>query len=223
MAGHNVGLKLDHVIVWGDVDRVGAEVSQALGLEPVDGGVHPGIGTRNALFAMDGNRFLEVLGPDAAQESRAWGPDDDHPDGALWWWVARTRSSLHDVRHRLAELGVAPGPIERGSRIRPDGERLEWETVDPSPEPYGTALPFVIRWKEGPPLRGLTDVCELRELRRATPMCRDCRRCSTASVSVPSRSSAQGPRGSAPSSPAPLERWSSPPHEGRPLRAARRA
>jgi hypothetical protein len=169
VAGHNVGLKLDHVIVWGDVDRVGAEVSQALGLEPVDGGVHPGIGTRNALFAMDGNRFLEVLGPDGAQEARAWGPGDDHPDGALWWWVARTRSSLHDVRQRLAELGVASGPIERGSRIRPDGERLEWETVDPPPEPYGTALPFVIRWKEGPPLRGLTDVCELRELRLRHP------------------------------------------------------
>ena len=169
MAGHNVRLELDHVIVWGDVDRVGAEVSQALGLEPADGGVHAGIGTRNALFAMDGNCFLEVLGPDAAQGTRAWGPADDYPEGALWWWVTRTESPLRAVRRRLAELGVASGPIERGSRIRADGERLDWETVDPPPEPYGTTLPFVIHWKDGPPLRGLPDVCTLRELRLRHP------------------------------------------------------
>ena len=154
----------DHLIVWGDVDRTAADLGGRLGLEPVDGGVHPGHGTRNALFAMDEDRFLEVLGPDAGQSGRVWGPADGYVDGTLWWWVARSTVPLEAVRLRLGELGVATGEVTVGGRIRPSGERLEWETVDPDPTVYGGVLPFVIRWAYGPPVHGHRRRCVLRRL-----------------------------------------------------------
>lgn len=163
MTVERLTLEPDHLIVWGDVDVVGAEIAHALGLEPADGGVHPAGGTRNLLFAMDGDRFLEVLGPDPSQPSRSWGPDDDRPDGMLWWWAARTTASLRDVGTLLSSLGVPAGPVEPGARIRPNGERLEWETIDPDPGVYGAALPFAIRWKGDPPMRDHRPVCGLRE------------------------------------------------------------
>jgi hypothetical protein len=147
-------LEPDHLIVWGDVERVGEHVGRSLGVAPVDGGVHPGAGTRNVLFALDGDRFLEVLGPDPGQPTRSFGPAMDHAEGALWWWAARTQGDLRDVVVRLRGLGVDSAPIEPGERIRPSSERLAWETVDPSPAAFGVALPFVIRWAEGPPVRG---------------------------------------------------------------------
>lgn len=141
--------------MWGDVERVGEHVGRSLGVAPADGGVHPGAGTRNVLFPLDGDRFLEVLGPDPAQTARSFGPErDDHPGGALWWWAARTTGNLRDVVARLRELGIDSGPIESGARIRPSGERLAWQTVDPSPDGFGVALPFVIRWADSPPVRG---------------------------------------------------------------------
>lgn len=151
--------------MWGDVERVGADLVRRLGLDPVDGGIHPGLGTRNVLFAMDGDRFLEVLGPDPAQPARSWGPPQGFPDGALWWWAARTGSDLSEVRERLAALGVTTGEIEPGSRIRPSGEHLGWATLDPTPEPFGVALPFVIRWDEAPPVRGYERASVLVRLR----------------------------------------------------------
>jgi hypothetical protein len=148
-------LEPDHLIVWGDVERVGEHVGRSLGVAPADGGVHPGAGTRNVLFALDGDRSLEILGPDPEQPSRSFGPErDDQPDGTLWWWAARTAGALGAVVERLHAVGVDAGPIEPGARIRPSGERLAWETVDPSPAAFGVALPFVIRWADAPPVRG---------------------------------------------------------------------
>ena len=158
----------DHLIVWGDVERDGASLGRALGLHPADGGVHPG-GTRNMIFALDDDRFLEVLGPDPDRSARDWGPRADHPPGTLWWWAARAVVPLEDVRRRLGELGVDTGEIEPGERIRPSGERVGWQTVDPVPEAFGCALPFVIRWEAAPPVRAQGNRCTLRRFRLVHP------------------------------------------------------
>jgi len=162
-------LEPDHLIVWGDVERVGHDVERTLGVEPADGGVHPGAGTRNVLFALDGDRFLEVLGPDPEQQTtRAFGPEDaGHPEGSLWWWAARTSVDLREVVERLGAIGVATDPIRSGSRIRPSGERLAWDMVDPVQDRFGAALPFVIRWADAPPVRG--GGCVLRQFELVHP------------------------------------------------------
>jgi hypothetical protein len=159
----------DHLIVWGDVDRIATKLSRTLGVEPVDGGVHPGAGTRNALFATRDGVALEILGPDPGQPMLpAWAPTDPTADGGLWWWAVRTDSPLEDVRSRLLHAGVATGGVEPGERLRPSGERLTWETVDPVDATLGHAIPFVIRRRERPS-KPAVGACVIEDLRVLHP------------------------------------------------------
>jgi hypothetical protein len=164
-----INVETDHLIVWGDVDIVGRDVSRTLGLEPADGGTHPDQGTRNVLFAMDDDRFLEVLGPSRDTTGGLKRSFEDRAEGVLWWWAARSEGPLDDVRDRFERLGVDVGPIERGERIRPNGERLAWKTFDPAPQPFVPALPFVIEWDDAPPLRHQSVRCFLTSLQLLHP------------------------------------------------------
>lgn len=162
-----VTLALDHVLVWGDVDRLAARVAEAVGVPPDDGGTHPGRGTRNAIFSARGGLALEVLGPDPAQEPPSWAPD---VDDALWWWAARTDGSIEDTCDALAGLGLVTSEPEVGERRRADGSRVRWTIVDLVDHGFGTTLPFVIRWDDGPPPWGGRDAaCELRGVRAVHP------------------------------------------------------
>jgi hypothetical protein len=120
------------------------------------------------IFAMDEDRFLEVLGPDPEQPEALRRSSEGLEGGALWWWAARSEAELGAVRDRFRACGVDVGPIEPGERVRPDGERLAWETFDPAPV-FAPALPFVIRWQDGPPLHGLPARCSLESLRLVHP------------------------------------------------------
>jgi hypothetical protein len=160
----------DHLIVWGAVDRISTELSDALGVAPDDGGVHPGAGTRNAVFTTSGGVSLEVLGPDPAQPTlSAWAPTDPGADGKLWWWAVRTETPLKEVRSRLREAGVDTTGIETGERVRVSGERLTWETVDPIDAALGHAIPFVIRWCDRPPSGSAAGASVIDDLRVLHP------------------------------------------------------
>ena len=143
-------LVLDHLIVLGDVVRVGDRIAAALGVDPDDEGSHPGAGTRNRIFALQGGCALEVLGPDPSQDERRSLPDASG-DGSLWWWAVRTDEPLDVVAARLRAGGFETTAPEPGERVRPNGERLTWETIDLVAHPFGESLPFVIRWLEGVP------------------------------------------------------------------------
>jgi len=157
---------LDHLLVFGDVDRVGDRVASTLQVDWVDSGTHPGAGTRNRLFALRGSCALEVIGPDPAQEGpRRRAPDDgEGGTGVLWWWAVRSEEPLEVLASRLREEGIATTDPEWGERRRPFGDRLTWETLDLVGHPFGNTVPFVIRWLDGvPPFRLDPDpVCELR-------------------------------------------------------------
>ena len=171
-------LTLDHLLVYGDLDVLVADVTAALGVEPDDGGSHPGAGTRNAIFAAAGQRAFELLGPDGPHgSSPVWAPEVRAGRGVLWWWAVRAERPLDEVRALLGREGIATTPPEPGSRVRPSGDRLEWATVDAVGHPFGTALPFVIRWGEGvPPWRLVTDpACEIRGFRLGHPAAADLR------------------------------------------------
>jgi hypothetical protein len=143
-------LALDHLIVRGDVVRVGERIATALGVGPDDEGSHPGAGTRNRIFALQGDCALEVLGPDPAQEEpRAASVASE--DGSLWWWAVRSEEPWDDLAARLRIGGFETTTPEAGERVRPNGERLTWETMDLVGHPFGRTLPFVIRWREGVP------------------------------------------------------------------------
>jgi hypothetical protein len=145
-----VAFALDHLLVYGDVDPVRERIAEAIGAEPDDGGVHPGRGTRNVIYAAEGDHALEVLGEDPDQDGPpSWAPPYPAGDGVLWWWCVRVDASIAEARDVLRANGVATSEPESGVRRRAGGELVPWTLLDPEDHPFGTALPFVIRWEGG--------------------------------------------------------------------------
>lgn len=143
---------LDHLLVYGDVDRVRAQVAATLGVGPDDGGTHPGRGTHNVLYAMVGGRSLELIGPDPAQDIEPfWRPDELTDAPQLWWWAIRAHEPLASLREPLAAAGIQTDEPHAGSRIRPTGDRLTWEMMDLVAHPLVNTVPFVLRWIDGAP------------------------------------------------------------------------
>ncbi len=55
---------LDHFVwVTPDVEQEVAQFAELLGVAPIIGGVHPGLGTRNALVSLGDGVYFEILGP----------------------------------------------------------------------------------------------------------------------------------------------------------------
>jgi len=115
----------------------------SLGFAVVRGGTHPRWGTENALIVLGDGSYLELLAvrPGEDLTHRFW----RQPDGSLrptgtFAAFALGVSDLDSVITRLRAASVACSDAEPGSRIRPDGVRLEWRLAflqDP-------ALPFLI-------------------------------------------------------------------------------
>jgi len=141
---------VDHLVVAAaDLDLGVRWVEERLGVAPVFGGVHVGVGTRNALLSL-GDQYLEVLAldPDQAGTSSAWSEQ-----------IRRLRTPT------LWTLAVAK-PLQDGklmSRLRSDGFRLEWEI-----EFTSTPL-FFIDWKECPRPAGLPHGGRITSLSVTTP------------------------------------------------------
>ena len=95
------------------------------GVQPVDGGPHPGLGTHNALFAVQSadhpRCYVEILAPDPKQTVSspvAQGLSEmDEP--ALFHWALRTKN-LGMLAEQLRADGVAAGQPFDASRQRPD-------------------------------------------------------------------------------------------------------
>jgi len=113
------------------------------------GGVHPGRGTQNALLSLGERRYLEIIAPDPAQ------PGAKNPlasnlhslaEPRLVGWAAHPGSiSALAEKLRAAEIKFE-GPTP-GSRKRPDGQLLKWQTVSLADTSSGL-LPFFIEWSQ---------------------------------------------------------------------------
>jgi hypothetical protein len=145
---------LDHIILGcSDLDHGIAFVEERTGTRAIFGGVHPGRGTRNALLALGGRRYLEIMAPDPSQnkiQSLA-GRDISFLTALnvprLIWWAEYT-SDIEALAKRLRQSGIPfEGPVA-GSRGRPDGRVLNWKTLNFEDNRQGL-LPFFIEWSSG--------------------------------------------------------------------------
>ena len=142
---------VDH-LMWGaaDLDEGMAEIGRLFDADPVPGGAHPGLGTRNALLGLTDGRYLEIIAPDPNQRQTggfaAALADLSHP--ALITWALRSRD-LPGVARQLSDAGVETrGPVAT-RRTTPDGAELAWELLFPRGHDFGALMPFFIDWGDG--------------------------------------------------------------------------
>jgi hypothetical protein len=138
-------LTLDHVLVGiADLDEGIRLLTSLTGVAPARGGQHPGRGTQNALLSLGELTYLELIAP--VRDSPLQGPmqllAQLHQLTPIGWAVG-TRH-LESTIDRLQAAGLHVAPPQAGSRVRPDGRRLEWRTAQL--EIPGDLKPFLIEW-----------------------------------------------------------------------------
>ncbi len=175
-AADKVPTMLDHLLLGcSNLDQGIAFVESHTGVPPAIGGVHPGRGTRNALLSLGPQRYLEVIAPDPAQAgvptTRAGLPAmlKQLAAPALVDWAVHTLN-VDAVADRLRKAGVAFHGPTPGSRARPDGKVLHWQTLNLDNDRDGL-LPFFIQWGAGTvhPSEDAPKGCTLESLSVAAP------------------------------------------------------
>jgi len=146
---------LDHILLGcSDLQAGIAFVEQHTGVRAAFGGVHPGRGTQNALLSLVAStaqgpgRYLEIIAPDP-QQSGGTSPLLDKlrqlAEPRLVGWAAHLRNNIESYAATLKQDGIeATGPTP-GSRKRPDGKELHWQTLTLKDDADGL-LPFFIQW-----------------------------------------------------------------------------
>ena len=168
------GLAPDHLVyVTSDVDRTTDQLAERLGVRPAGGGSHVGRGTRNTLLSLGDDVYLEILGPDPAQEMQQ--PGSRFPATPLLRTWAVKAPEIDAIVVTARQLGVDPGPVQSMSRARPDGHLLEWRLTAGGGGGLGTdasvaLLPFLIDWGQSEhPALSAPRGCTLVALRAEDP------------------------------------------------------
>ncbi len=146
------GMRVDHVVYAAERDGLRAtaqRLAKRIGVEPVDGGVHPRFGTRNIILPLAHERYVEVV------------EVLDHPasDKAPFGQVVRARSAcgggwlgwvvrVDDIAEQEKRLGREAA---QGNRHRPDGVELRWKQLGIKGLQADPQLPFFVQWEPGVP------------------------------------------------------------------------
>jgi len=142
---------IDHlVIACDDPDAAALDLESSLGLTCTGGGTHPSAGTWNRIAWLADGSYLELIGvTDAEQASRspigaaALAILDEHGGGLATY--ALLDDALEQTVAGLAAAGSSIGPPIHGSRVRGDGEVVEWWTALPDRPLVPTGPPFLIQ------------------------------------------------------------------------------
>lgn len=140
----------DHILLGAaDLDEGIRWVQERTGARAKPGGSHPGRGTRNALLALGTRHYLEIIAPDPAQASV---PDERGLRKLASPRIIQWAIHSDDIAaaKRLAEAaGIKTVGPQPGSRQRPDGKMLRWQTLNI--ESATPLAPFFIQWEPGSP------------------------------------------------------------------------
>lgn len=144
-------MRLDHVSYAAEQDGIDAtarRLAALLGVEPVDGGVHPRFGTHNRVLPIAGGHYLEVVevldhpAADKVPFGQAVRARSEAGGGWLGWVVAV--DDLSPVERRLGRTAVP------GNRTRPDGFELRWQQIGVKGLMNDPQLPFFVCWESDP-------------------------------------------------------------------------
>lgn len=152
----------DHlVIATPHLSKTVERFRQSTGVEPVLGGNHPLVGTRNYLVGLGQSAYLEIIGRNPDASSGIY----DFPfrigelvRPAVATWALRV-SNIGAAREAAKAAGFDTGPEKQLSRRTPDGDELRWRLTPPYPEQSGI-IPFLIDWgaSRSPATTGLPSV-----------------------------------------------------------------
>ena len=140
-------MRLDHISYATSHDKL-IDVVQRLGSNVgatfVDGGIHPGFGTRNFILPLSNGLYIEVVCPldHPAVDSTPFGQmvSKKSIEGGGWLtWVVSTKD-ISDIESRLGRKAV------RGHRKKPNGNDLEWLQVGVIATIDDYQLPFFVQW-----------------------------------------------------------------------------
>ncbi|MBS1854470.1 MAG: VOC family protein [Acidobacteria bacterium] len=141
-------LKVDHATVAGsDLKTLESALARA-GIASVYGGAHTNHATEMALVSFPDGSYLELMGiqakaDPAAVRAHEWGKFLTGNAGPCAW-ALRVSDIAAEVA-RLKAAGVAVSAPEKSGRVRPDGERLEWQTSSIGEGTRGGFFPFLIQ------------------------------------------------------------------------------
>ena len=145
--------RIDHLIYGTpDLEATIETLESQLGIRASAGGQHLGEGTRNALYSLGPQTYLEILGPDPDQpkpDRPRWLGLDDLEEPHLVTWVALSQD-LEQLVQVAAKNNVFLGPVLAGGRELPDGTKLSWHVTDPHVVVADGVVPFFIDWGATP-------------------------------------------------------------------------
>jgi hypothetical protein len=140
-------VEIDHVVVAVvDLAAAAREMEEHHGLASREGGRHPGWGTANRIVPL-GETYLELAAVVDEAEARQsvfgrWVGSGASISGQPIGWAVRT-GDIGDVGRRL---GLT---VHAGSRVTPNGDRLEWRAAGMEEAAAEGSLPFFIEWGAG--------------------------------------------------------------------------
>lgn len=144
-------MRLDHVSYAAEPDGLDATASRLaaqLGVDFVDGGLHPRFGTRNRVLPIANGHYLEVVdvldhpAADKVPFGQAVRARTAAGGGWLGWVVAV--DDLTPIEQRLGR------PAVPGNRTRPDGYELRWKQIGINGLINDPQLPFFVCWESDP-------------------------------------------------------------------------
>ena len=143
------------------------QIHELTGIEPIMGGSHPGVGTRNALLSFSADQYLEIIAPDPEQNLAGTTGEllARNPNSGLRAWAVAS-DDLAAVRDAAATQNVAARDIINMARTTPDGVALAWQLLFLH-EPH---WPFFIDWQNSPhPALTAPQGCQLSNFVVTTP------------------------------------------------------
>jgi len=155
-ADKHISLKVDHATICGsNLDALRAAFT-SLGLAPDYGGPHGNGVTQMALIGFDDGSYLELIAPVKANDPKLeagsdWGKFILGNAGPCAWAVGS--SDLSGDVEQLKKAGIKIDGPGNGSRKKPDGTTIEWQTAKVGDGPAGSVFPFMIQDKTPRQLR----------------------------------------------------------------------